>query len=179
MGSDPVELIIKTVGQMYAFIVLMRFALQLSQADYYNPLSQAVVKLTNPLVRPLHRIFPKFKRIDLATLLLAVAVKAVVLFAILSLRGTAPEPAHLIYAAGGALYTLLDLYFYAVIGSVIISWIAPDSYHPAPQLIMQVTQPLFSQVQKVIPPIAGLDLSPIVIFVVIQLVQSQLAPFAF
>ena len=70
---------------------------------------------------------------------------------------------------------ILNIYFYAVIGSVIISWIAPGSYHPAPQLIMQLTEPLFKLFQKVIPPIGGLDLSPIFIFLAIQLIQSQLA----
>jgi YggT family protein len=84
-------------------------------------------------------------------------------------------PALLIYTVAGVLNSVLDIYFWAVIGSVIISWVAPGSYHPAPQLISQLTEPVFKLAQKVIPPLGGLDLSPILIFLAIQIIQSQLA----
>jgi len=86
-------------------------------------------------------------------------------------------PGILLFSGVGVLDGILQIYFWAVIGAVIISWIAPDSYHPAPQLLLQLTEPLFALARKVIPPIGGLDLSPILIFLVIQIVRSQLAPF--
>ena len=73
------------------------------------------------------------------------------------------------------LKTILDIYFFAVLGSVIISWVAPNSYHPGPQLIMQLTEPLYKITRKVIPSLGGLDLSPILIFIVIQIINAQLS----
>ncbi|MGB0663300.1 MAG: YggT family protein [Pontibacterium sp.] len=180
MGSDPILFLIQTIGQMYAFIVVMRFILQLSQADYYNPISQAVVKLSNPPLRPLQKLLPRFNRVDVAALILAIAVKALTIVLILAYQGATPSAVSLLIPpAFGVLDTILTIYFWAVLGSVIISWVAPDSYHPGPELIKQITQPLFSLAQRVIPPIGGLDLSPILIFIVIQLIQSQIRHLAF
>ncbi len=73
-----------------------------------------------------------------------------------------------------SLSMILDIYFYAVIASVIISWVAPNSPHPAPQLISQLTEPLFKLARRVVPAMGGLDLSPILIFLAIQVAQLQL-----
>ncbi|GGO78067.1 hypothetical protein GCM10011348_09100 [Marinobacterium nitratireducens] len=175
MGQDPILLIIRTVGELYAFIVVLRFLLQLAKADYYNPISQAVARLTNPVLRPLQQIVPRAGRIDTSPLLLAYVVKLATLFALITVAGhSIGITSLLIYALVGLLNTILTIYFWAVIGAVIISWVAPNSYHPAPQLLLQLTEPLFALARKVIPPIGGLDLSPILIFLVIQIVQSQL-----
>ncbi|MGB1238146.1 MAG: YggT family protein [Pseudomonadales bacterium] len=175
---DALLLIIRTLGELYIFVLLLRFMLQLAQADYYNPISQGVVKITTPVISPLQRLLPKAGRMDLSPILAGFAVKALLLFGLITLVGHAlPATSLIVYAAVGLLNTFLDICFYAVLGSVIISWIAPDSYHPAPQLIMQITAPLYKLVQKVVPPIGGFDLSPIVIFIVIQIVQAQLRPF--
>jgi len=175
MGQDPILLIIRTVGELYAFIVVLRFLLQLAKADYYNPISQAVARLTNPPLRPLQQIIPRLGRLDISPLLLAFVVKLATLFAMVTVAGHSVGLASLlIYALVGLLNTILTIYFWAVIGAVIISWVAPNSYHPAPQLLLQLTEPLFALARKVIPPIGGLDLSPILIFLVIQIVQSQL-----
>lgn len=177
MGQDPITLIIRTLGELYAFVLILRFLLQLSRADYYNPISQAVVRLTQPVVRPLHLLLRPRGRFDASPLLLALAVKALTLLLILALfgNGVAVNLGQLLlFSAVGVLDGILTIYFWAVLGAVIISWIAPDSYHPAPQLLLQLSEPLFALARRVIPPIGGLDLSPILIFLVIQIVQSQL-----
>lgn len=175
---DPITLIVRTLGEIYLVVVVLRFMLQLANADYYNPISQAVVRLTSAPLKPLQKLVPRMGRVDLSPLLLAVLVKFAVVAIIFSLHGGSMNPASLlVFTLAGVLDTILTLYFWAVIGSVIISWVAPGSPHPGPQLISQITEPLFALAQKVIPPIGGLDLSPILIFLVIQLVQSQLAPF--
>lgn len=176
MGQDPITLIISTFGNLYAFIVILRFLLQLSKADYYNPISQAVAKVTTPPLKPLQKILPKIGRIDISALVLAVGVKlATTLLIVLAAGHGMPNILTLgIFSAVGVLDLILTVYFWAVLGSVIISWVAPGSYHPAPQLIIQLTEPLFRLVQKVIPPLGGLDLSPIFIFLAIQIIQAQL-----
>ena len=176
MAQDPIILIIRTLGEMYAFIIVLRFLLQVSHADYYNPISQAIAKLTNTPVLALSRVIPKAGKIDLSALLYAIAVKLVVLILLVTFSGLVmPNVLQLLLlSAVGILDAILTIYFWAVLASVIISWIAPGSYHPGPQLIQQLTEPLFKLARKVIPPIGGLDLSPILIFIVIQIVQSQL-----
>jgi YggT family protein len=180
MGQDPITLIIRTLGEIYVFMLVLRFLLQLARADYYNPISQAVVRLTQPPVRPLQMLLRPRGRFDASPLIIALLVKAVTLFLIFKLAGVLAgasiNPVQLlILSAVGIIDTILTIYFWAVVGAVIISWISPDSYHPAPQLLLQLTEPLFALARKVIPPIGGLDLSPILIFLVIQIMQSQLS----
>lgn len=180
MGQDPVTLIIHTLGSLYAFLLILRFLLQLAGADYYNPISQAVVRATAIPLRPLQKLLPRAGRMDLSPLLLAFAVNLLTLYLMLLTKGASAAPvAILLYAGCTLLDSILALYFWAVIGAVIISWVAPTSYHPAPQLILQLTEPLFKLARKVIPPIGGLDLSPILIFLAIQIIRAQLAPFTF
>lgn len=176
MGQDPITLIILTIGKLYAFIVILRFMLQVAGADYYNPISQSVVKLTAMPLRPLQKILPRIGRIDLSPLLLAWGVKILIPVLVALTHGASfPIVPLLLGAALGLLYSILTIYFWAVIGAVIISWIAPDSYHPAPQMILQLTEPVFRLARKVIPSIGGLDLSPILIFLAIQIIQAQIA----
>lgn len=184
MGQDPITLIISLVGGIFSFLLLMRFALQLSQADYYNPISQSVVRLTQPVVSPLQRVLRPKGRFDIATLIVAIAVKAIALLLLVQFsplfasNAGSFNPLHLlIFSLTGTLDTLLTIYFWATLGAVIISWVAPNSYHPAPQLLLQLTEPLFALVRKVLPPIGGLDLSPILIFLLIQIVQGYLKSF--
>ncbi|WP_417581237.1 YggT family protein [Nitrincola sp.] len=172
---DPLLLIIRTIGEIFAFIAILRFLLQTMKVDYYNPISQAVVKFTQPPLMPLQRIIPKLGRIDISPLVLAFLIKLATLFILVSITGSSLGIASIVMLSFiGVLDTLLTILFWATIGSVIISWVAPDSPHPAPQLLQQLVEPLFALVRRVIPPIGGLDLSPIAIFLVIQIVQSQL-----
>lgn len=174
-GHDTIALVIYTLGQFFAYVVLLRFLLQMAGADFYNPISQAVAKLTNAAVAPFRMLAPPIAGRDFSALLLGYLVY-VVMFAVLMLIGGGLHVVSLLLMALVAtLNSVLNIYFYAVIGSVIISWVAPNSYHPAPQLIQQLTEPVFKLARKVIPPISGIDLSPILIFLVIQIIQMQLS----
>ena len=176
MGQDPIILVIRTLGEMYAFIVIMRFLLQTAHADYYNPISQAIARLTNTPVLHMSRVIPRIGKHDVSALLYAILVKIAVIVLLVLVTGSAfPNILSiLIFSVVGVVDAILTIYFWAVLASVIISWVAPGSYHPGPQLIQQLTEPVFAVARKVIPPIGGLDLSPIVIFLIIQILQSQL-----
>ncbi|WP_305857039.1 YggT family protein [Balneatrix alpica] len=180
MGNDPIILIVRTLGSLFVFIVLLRFLLQLTRADFYNPISQAVVKFTNPALIPLRRVIPGWKGMDLASIVLALLVKLVVVFVVFYRHGGIPDALSLlIFSSVGVLYSLLDIYFWSILIMVILSWVAPNSSHPGAQLIWQISEPVCNLARKVLPPIGGLDLSPILIFLAIQLIQGQLQPFAF
>ena len=122
------------------------------------------------------RIVPRIGKIDPSALLYAVAVKMAVVVLLVLVSGISmPNILQLsVFALVGVLDAILNIYFWAVLASVVISWVAPGSYHPGPQLIQQLTEPVFALARRVIPPIGGLDLSPILIFIIIQLLQSQL-----
>ena len=175
MGAETLSLIIRTLGEVFSLIVVLRFLLQLAHADFYNPISQAVAKFTKVPLAPFQKVIPKIAGHDFSALVLAFVVKfaTLVLLLLVNSRGIDVIAVSLISLVS-LLSMILDIYFYAVIASVVISWVAPNSYHPAPQLISQLTEPLFKLARRVVPAIGGLDLSPILIFLVIQVVQLQL-----
>lgn len=175
MGAETLSLIIRTLGEVFALIVVLRFLLQLAHADYYNPISQAVAKFTKVPLAPFQKVIPNIAGHDFSALALAFVVKLATLLLLLLVNSRGIDLiAVALIALVSLLSMILDIYFYAVIASVVISWVAPNSYHPAPQLISQLTEPLFKLARRVVPPIGGLDLSPILIFLVIQVVQLQL-----
>lgn len=176
MGAETLTLIIRTIGECFALLVVLRFLLQLAHADFYNPISQAVAKFTQVPLLPFQKLVPRVAGRDFSALVLALVVKFATLALLFLVNGRSFEPIGLLVVSLVSLLSMiLDVYFYAVIASVIISWVAPNSYHPAAQLITQLTEPLFKLAQRVVPPIGGLDLSPILIFLIIQVIQLQLS----
>lgn len=172
--------LIQTLVSMYLFAMLLRFLLQVVRADFYNPICQFLVKVTNPLVVPLRRLIPGFGGFDLATLLLALLLQLVAIVAMLLLNGLGlPNPALLIlWSALGVVGLLVNIYFFALLGMIILSWIAPGSRHPAIYLLHQITEPVMAPFRKILPPLGGLDLSPILLFVVINVIQIGLRHMA-
>ncbi len=166
--------ILQTLGSLYLLIVLLRFILQLVRADFYNPLSQFIVRATKPLLNPLRRIIPGFGGIDLASLVLAILIQLVLMILILMLMG---------YGVGGVILHLLSwaiiavtslflkVFFFALIISVILSWVAPGSYNPGAQLVNQICEPLLMPFRKLLPNLGGLDISPIFAFLALKLID--------
>ncbi|MBH9325842.1 YggT family protein [Pseudomonas aeruginosa] len=166
--------ILQTLGSLYLLIVLLRFILQLVRADFYNPLSQFIVRAPKPLLNPLRRIIPGFGGIDLASLVLAILIQLVLMILILMLMG---------YGVGGFIMQLLiwsiiavtslflKVFFFALIISVILSWVAPGSYNPGAQLVNQICEPLLMPFRKLLPNLGGLDLSPIFAFLALKLID--------
>lgn len=176
--DNPLILIVKTLGNLYLFIVLLRLVLQLSRADFYNPISQGVVKATNPLLMPLRKMIPSIGRVDTASVVLALAVQAVTLLAVMAVVGYQLSPLHYgIYTVAGVAYHLLDLYFWAMLISVILSWVSPGSGHPGALLVSQVCEPLYKVCHRFLPSLGGFDLSPIFIFLAISILKQFVAPF--
>ncbi|KAA0010914.1 YggT family protein [Billgrantia pellis] len=168
-------LLINSLINIYLFLLMLRFLLQASQADYYNPISQSVVKVTQPVVRPFQSFLgPVMGRFDLATLAAAFVLKAVSIVIILQVAGIGMPP--VTQVAIGALAAIanaiLKIYFFALIVMIILSWVAPNASHPGALLIMQLVEPIMAPVRRVIPPLGMIDLSPIVVFIAISLVDG-------
>lgn len=165
--------LVQTLFSLYLVAVLLRFLLQLVRADFYNPISQFLVKVTNPVLRPLRRVIPGLGGLDLAALLLALLVQFVGMGVLLMISGYGLPGAFslLLWSLIGVSMTLLDMYFLLLIASIAISWIAPTSHHPAAVLVQQVIEPLLAPARRVIPAVGGIDLSPIVAFLGIKILD--------
>ncbi|MFL1523881.1 YggT family protein [Pseudomonas hormoni] len=175
--NDAAIFIIKTLGSLYLLIVLLRFILQLVRANFYNPLCQFIVKATQPLLKPLRRVIPSMFGLDMSSLVLALIVQMLLIAVIVSLKGFMVDWVLLVPWSLIALFSLfLNILFYAMIISVILSWVAPGSHNPGAELVAQITEPVLAPFRRIIPNLGGLDISPIFAFIVIQLLQSWLIP---
>jgi len=172
--------LLQTAISLYLLAMLLRLLLQLVKADFYNPVSQFLVKITNPLVLPLRRVLPAPGGIDLASLLLALLLQVFAIVAMLLLNGIAPpNPLTLVlWASLGLLGLVVNIYFFALLAVIIISWVAPGSNNPALYLLFQLTEPVMAPFRRMLPPMGGLDLSPILVFILINVVQIMLRHMA-
>jgi YggT family protein len=171
-------LLVEVVFGLYLLAVLLRFLFQLARADFYNPISQFLVAFTNPLLKPLRRLIPGLYGIDLASLVLLLVLKCIELYLLLLLGGVAVQWLPIVAAATVDLLRLtLNVYFFAILIRVILSWFMPYGIHqnPAGSLLVSLTEPLLRPARRLIPPIGGLDLSPIAVIVILQLMQLALA----
>jgi len=162
--------LISMVFGLYIIIVLLRFLLQLVRADFYNPLSQFIVKATSFILTPLRRLIPGLFGIDIASLLLAYCLQYIENILLFAVRGIPIDPLFLLWHSIGSLLTLLlYIYFFAILIQVIISWVSPGTYNPATALIHHITDPVMRPARKILPPFSGFDLSPILVFIVLNL----------
>ena len=161
---------------LYIGAVMLRLFLQWSRADFYNPLSQAIVRLTNPVLRPLRRYIPAIGRIDTASIVLMLALQMLNLWLSLMVAGAAGAGAGGIFvlALAELLAKALYLLTFAIFVQVVASWVAPGAYNPALSLVDSITYPLLKPLRGLLPPLGGLDLSPMIALVVLQLAQMLL-----
>ena len=169
--SSAGMLLINSLGSLVLLVVVLRFLLQLVRADFYNPISQFVVKATSPILVPLRRFIPGYGGIDIASLLLAYIIQVVIiaLIFLVSSQPIMPWANFFLWAPVGLLSLLLNIYFWGLIIIVIASWIAPNSYNPALILVNQILEPAIRPIRRIMPDLGGIDLSPIVLFLAIRM----------
>jgi len=161
------------IGVIMGFLVLMvmlRFILQWVRADFYNPISQFIVKLSNPMLKPFRRFIPGVGGIDMAAIVLMTTLKFIEILLTFAISGL---PLNifviLILSMTGLLKLLLYVFIFAIIISAIASWIAPGGYNPALSLVSQLTTPVMRPIQRYMKPVSGLDLSPLVALLLLNL----------
>lgn len=170
--------LVRTLGSLYLLLVLLRFLFQLIRADFYNPISQFVAKATNPLLMPLRKVIPGLFGVDVAALVLALAIQWLLIQAVLVLAGFGiVYPFHAIgWALVGVVSMILSIFFWALIISIIASWVAPFSHNPALILIRQLVEPVMAPFRKLIPPLGGIDITPIFAFMTLHVLNQYLVP---
>ena len=172
--NEALIYVLQTLGQLYIFVVLLRFLLQLVRADFYNPISQFVVKATQPLLTPLRRVIPGVGGLDLASLVLALLVHLVLSGSLLALAGVSPFqllPQLLLWCLVSLSALILKVFFFSLIISVILSWVAPASHNPAAYLIHQLCEPVLAPIRRILPDLGGIDISPIFAFIALNLID--------
>jgi YggT family protein len=165
--------LVQTLVGFFLLILLLRLLLQWAQADFYNPIVQALVKITQPFIVILQPLLPTIAHINLAVLSLAIAVQLLIMVAVLLLYSYAlPSLFQLLaWSLVGLLSQTMDIYFFAILVTIILSWLAPNSFHPGALLLRQLTQPVLAKARSMLPAFGGLDFSPILIFIAINLVD--------
>lgn len=168
--SDAAVFLIKTAFGIYIIALMLRFLLAWHRADFYNPFSQFLVTITNPLLRPTRRIVPGLRGIDVASLALLLLLQMLEVWLVVTVSGYgATAPGLIVVALAELLAQLLNIYLFSVFVLVVLSWVAPQSYSPIVGILRSLTRPVMAPAQRMLPPIAGVDLSPIVVLVAIQL----------
>jgi len=174
-GTNAIQFLIQTLFDLYLVAIMIRVLLHLTRADFYNPVSQFLVKITNPPLIPLRRIIPGFMGIDFAAIVLMLAIKIVEIFLVVLIKGASVNfIGVVVLAIAGLLHLLVNVYFFTILIQVVISWINPGSYNPAISLLYSINEPLLGRARRIIPPISGFDLSPIVVIILLQLVSMLL-----
>jgi YggT family protein len=167
--------LIETIFGLFILAVLLRFLFQLVRADFYNPICQFVVKLTNPLLRPLRRLIAGVRGVDVAAIVLMLGLQAAEYWLLGLMSGYTPGLGGLVVVSIADLLQLLVYVFVvAILAGVVLSWVAPDAYNPAVSLIHSLSEPALRPFRRLVPPMGGLDLSPMVALIVLQLVLMLL-----
>ncbi len=169
--------LVDTLVSLYLFALMLRFLLQWVEADFYNPISQILVKLTHPPLRFMRRFIPSIRRIDTASLVLMLSLQILADYIVFSLQQISISPASLLVVALGQLLELLyNILFYSILISVVLSWVAPRGYNPAIKLLFDLTDPLLGFFRRFLPPMGGIDLSPLVALFALQFGKMAVMP---
>lgn len=169
--TDAGMFLVETLFGLYILAVLLRFLLQVVRADFYNPLAQFLVALTNPPLKPLRRLIPGLFGIDFASVVLLLLLEAarVVLLAVLAGAPLRPEVIAF-NSIADLLQVTLNVYLFAILIRVVLSWLNPYP-NPASQLLIRLTEPLLRPARRLLPPFSGVDFSPMAVMLALVLVQ--------
>lgn len=172
--DNPLIFLIDTLFDIYIAIVLLRFLLQYVGADFYNPISQFIVKATQKPVIIARRVIPSFRGIDVASLALVVLLIVIKLSILLVLIGKQASISVLFIES---LYNLIqltfDIFIFALFVQAILSWINPDPYSPVSVLLHSLTRPILTPIKKHLPVMGGLDLSTIVALIGLMFIKRS------
>ncbi len=173
---DALIFIFRSLIDLYIICFLLRLVLQWVRADFQNPLSQFILRVTNPLVIPLRRVLPAMGSIDTATLLVILGLQVLMTVVLVNFACVGDvDPLQLMgISILRIVQVSLRICLFAVLIYVILSWVSPGGYNPAVSLLAAIVEPVLAPLRRVIPPIGGLDLSPLFALIGIQAVTMLL-----
>ena len=169
--SDATIYLANVVLGTYGFIIMIRLVLQLVEADFYNPICKAIHSITNPVLKPVRAFLPHFKRIDSASLLMVIVFEIIAVWFTLKLKSSV-NPSLLgliVLSLGTTLGEFVRIFTWSIIIQAFLSWIAPDPRNPIVSVLHSITTPILSKARTVLPSTPGVDFSPIIALVALQL----------
>ena len=176
MISSALNFLLSTLASLLTLLFLLRFFMQLLKASFRNPLGQMVISLTDFAVKPARKLIPSLGKIDLSTLLLAFLTQLFLQICLLKLRGLpfsieghSAWPSLLGLSLIGVLRTSLDLFFYALLLQVILSWVNPHTH--IAEVLDSLTRPILAPIQRILPTAGGIDFSPMIALILIQMIN--------
>ena len=174
-GGNALTFLVQVVFGIYILILMLRVLLQVLRADYFNPLSQFVVRLTEPVLSPLRRIIPRAGRIEGGALLVMFGAQMIEFWLVYRAKGIEPSLAGLAVVSAAELLDLCTtVFFWAILIRVILSWVNPGIRHPATAIVYSLTEPVLEPARRALPAMGGFDLSPILVLIGLQLVNLLL-----
>lgn len=175
--TNPVIFIIDTLFSLYILAVMLRFLLQWCGAEFYNPISQFLVKVTHPPLRILRRFVPPVGKIDTSSLVLVLALQMLADFSILMLKGVSIGIGALAILSITQLVSLLiNIFIFAVFARALLSWLNPGTFNAASSILYSLTEPLLDICRRFIPDLGGIDLSPLAALLLLQLAKMLILP---
>lgn len=176
--SDPLVFLVEILFGLYITVVMLRFLFQLLRVDFYNPISQAIVKVTNPPLRMLRRIIPSIGKVDTSSIVLMLALQYISLILITLIVGASFLPLTLLYLSAVELLNhAFNIFIFSIIILAILSWISsPYQQNPLAPILGQLTQPIMRPVRKLLPPMGGIDLSPMLALIALFFFKLLIIP---
>ena len=175
--ANPLAFLVDTVFSLYIMAVMLRFLLQWSRADFYNPLSQFLVRITQPALQPLRRFIPAIGGVDIAAIVLMIILQVIALSLLMTIAGVTPRIDYLLLRTPAELISLLlNVYLIAIVVRAILSWISPTDYNPATTILLGLTEPVIRPFRAVLPDLGGIDLSPLAAILAIQVAKMLVLP---
>jgi YggT family protein len=179
--SDIAVTIASPLFSLALFLIAMRFLAQLCGVSPYNPISTGLRSITDPIVAPINRLVPAGKRLNIGALIALIVCQVIyiaVMLALISRFDAFNVLQSLIWSTLGAAGLLINIVFYSVLAMIVVSFLAPQSNHPAVEFVWQLTEPVMAPLRNFIPSMGGLDFSPIVLFIGINVIRVSLGHMA-
>lgn len=179
--SDIAVTIASPLFSLALFLIAMRFLAQLCGVSPYNPISTGLRSITDPIVAPINRLVPAGRRLNIGAIIALIVCQVIYIAVMLALISRFDEfnvLQSLIWSTLGAAGLLINIVFYSVLAMIVVSFLAPQSNHPAVEFVWQLTEPVMAPLRNFIPSMGGLDFSPIVLFIGINVIRVSLGHMA-
>lgn len=177
--AGPLLFIVDFAVRVFALFCLLRFLLHLSGANFYSPIVNSIMRITDPVLQPIRKVLPVSQRMDLASLLATLVLETISVYIGVLHAGTFevfPLWAYVWNGAVSAVQIAVWVYLVAILASVIMSWVAPNVYSPLAELAKQLADPFLAPIRKLLPPMAGFDFSPMLGMLVLLMANSYIVP---
>ena len=173
--------IVQPLFSLAMFLIAVRFLAQLCGVSGYNPISMTLRRVTNVIVLPLSRLLPSGNRFSPGALVALILIQVVFIGLMFTLEGRLDAfnvLQALIWAAIGCASLLTNIIFYSVVAMIVVSFLAPQSSNPAVEFIWELTEPVMAPLRRILPPMGGLDFSPIILFIALNVIRVSLGHMA-